>query len=106
MLNTLINAVLYNPVLALQIMHAQGNGLLRAFFDQWFVALKTDSALPRAHDKQLSIIALCSLLEMNPAAVPDSLRDGWSGLLGGALRLFKELPKALERAFSFFFCEA
>ena len=74
------------------------NGLARAFFDAWFVALGSESgkALPRVHDKRLSIVALSALLEMNPASVPAVLRDGWPGIVGGALNVFREWSKAVE----------
>lgn len=71
-------------------------GMARAFFDQWFVAINSDSRLPRVHDKKLSLLALCALMEMAPEAVPESLRDGWPGIVGGALKIFRSLPKAIE----------
>jgi len=48
------------------------------------------------HDKKLSIVALCSLMEMDPSAIPDILKEGWPGIVGGALKLFKDFPKAME----------
>jgi len=71
-------------------------GSARIFFDQWFIAINTDARLPRVHDKKLSVLALCALMEMAPAAVPASLREGWPGIVGGALKIFKTLPKAIE----------
>ncbi|KDR83035.1 hypothetical protein GALMADRAFT_238799 [Galerina marginata CBS 339.88] len=95
-LEVLVNAVLYNPSAALHLMEAYKAGQARLFFDRWFVAINTDSRLPRVHDKKLSLLALCALMEMAPDAVPDSLRDGWPGIVGGALKIFKTLPKAIE----------
>ena len=80
-------------------MEAHKQGMARAFFDHWFVAINNDSRLPRLHDKKLSVLALCALMEMAPAAVPEPLRDGWFGIVGGALRIFKTLPKAIEGTF-------
>lgn len=98
-LNLLINFLLYNPVLTLQIMETpQHAGLGRALLDEWFVALKSPSgkALPRVHDKRLSIIALSVLIEMDPLHVPPSLKEGWPGLLGGAIDVFATLGEAMS----------
>ena len=94
-LEVLINAVLYNPGAALALIAAQRPGGARVFFDRWFVAVNAERGLPRVHDKTLSIVALSALLEMEPAAVPAELRDGWPGIVGGAIRVFKGLPKAV-----------
>ncbi|PPQ78743.1 hypothetical protein CVT25_010746 [Psilocybe cyanescens] len=95
-LEVLINAVLYNPSAALHLMEAYKSGMARLFFDRWFVAINTDSRLPRVHDKKLSLLALCALMEMTPDSVPETVRDGWPGIVGGALKIFKTLPKAIE----------
>lgn len=71
-------------------------GTARTFFDKWFEAINTENRLPRVHDKKLSIMALCALLEMDPSAVPESIREGWPQIVAGALRVFKELPRAIE----------
>jgi importin-7 len=71
--------------------------MARKFFDKWFAAINSAEAqLPRVHDKKLSILALCALLEMDSAAIPESLRDGWTGIVAGILTTFKDLPKAVE----------
>ena len=68
----------------------------RLFFDKWFVAINSEkNLLPRVHDKKLSILALCSLLGLAPEVVPEPLRNGWPGIVGGVLRIFKDLPKAI-----------
>ena len=94
-LEVLINAVLYNPSAALHLMELYRSGMSRVFFDEWFVAINSDNKLPRVHDKRLSIVALCSLMEMDPSAIPDTLKEGWPGVVAGALKLFKDLPKAM-----------
>ncbi|KAJ7490549.1 armadillo-type protein [Mycena latifolia] len=91
-LEVLINAVLYNPAAALHFM--EGNA--RVFFDAWFVVIGDQAKMPRVHDKKLAILALCALLEMAPGAVPESLKDGWPGIVGGVLKIFKDLPAAIE----------
>ena len=103
-LEVLINSVLYNPSAALHLMEVNKPGTARNFFNRWFVVI-TGDGLPRVHDKKLSILALCTLLEMAPDAVPEPLREGWPGMVGGILRIFKGLPKAIEslRFFVFFF---
>lgn len=95
-LEVLINSVLYNPTAALHIMEGIQPGTSRLFFDKWFEAINTDNRLPRVHDKKLSIMALCALLEMDPAAVPETIREGWPQIVAGALRVFKDLPRAIE----------
>ncbi|KIP02790.1 hypothetical protein PHLGIDRAFT_95597 [Phlebiopsis gigantea 11061_1 CR5-6] len=95
-LEVLINSVLYNPTAALHIMESVRPGTARGFFDKWFVAINTDNHLPRVHDKKLTIMALCALLEMDPSAVPESIREGWPLIVAGALKVFKDLPRAIE----------
>ncbi|KAJ7845435.1 armadillo-type protein [Mycena olivaceomarginata] len=94
-LEVLINAVLYNPAAALHIMETTQAGFARKFFDSWFAAINDHNKMPRVHDKKLSIMALCALLEMAPGAVPESLNDGWPGIVGGVLKIFKDLPEAI-----------
>lgn len=95
-LEVLINAVLYNPSAALHFMELHQPGTSRVFFDEWFAAINSDNKLPRVHDKRLSIVALSSLMEMDPSSIPDILKEGWPGIVAGALKLFKDLPKAME----------
>lgn len=96
-LEILVNAVLYNASAALHFMEAYKPGFSRTFFDRWFVAINSDNKLPRVHDKKLSILALCKLLEMEAGAIPEGLRDGWPGIVGGALNIFKALPQAVAK---------
>jgi importin-7 len=77
-------------------MEVSAPGSARVFFDKWFVAINSEkNLLPRVHDKKLSILALCCLLELAPGAIPESLRSGWPGIVGGVLRIFKDLPSAI-----------
>lgn len=101
MLEVLINAVLYNPSAALHLMEATAPGNARLFFDKWFAAINSDDKLPRVHDKRLSLLTLSALLEMDPSGIPESVKDGWPGLLGGALKLFKEYPEAVKGMLGF-----
>lgn len=72
----------------------------RVFFDKWFALLKSEKGLPRVHDKKLSILALCALLEMDPATIPAPLVDGWAGIVAAILHVFRDLPKAVEGMWS------
>jgi hypothetical protein len=90
--------VLYNPAAALHIMDSTQPGMARKFFDTWFAAIGDHNKMPRVHDKKLSIMALCALLEMPAGAVPETLKDGWAGIVGGVLKIFKDLPEAIEGA--------
>lgn len=94
-LEILVNTVLYNASAALHFMEAYKSGFSRTFFERWFAAINSDNKLPRVHDKKLSILALCKLLEMEAGAIPEGLRDGWPGIVGGALNIFKGLPQAV-----------
>ena len=95
-LEVLVNAVLYNPTASLHIIDSAEPGIARIFIDRWFTAI-SKGQLPRVHDKKLSILALSALLEVPPASIPESLKAGWPGIVGGVLTVFKELPKAIER---------
>lgn len=95
-LNVLVNAILYNPAAALHILDQAGPGVARKFFDKWFAAINVEARLPRVHDKKLSIVALCALMEMDPANIPESVKEGWPGIVSGALKLFQEYPKAVQ----------
>ena len=98
-LNVLVNAILYNPAAALHILEQAGPGTARKVFDKWFAAINVEARLPRVHDKKLSIMALCALMEMDPANIPESVQEGWPGIVSGALKLFQEYPKAVQGSF-------
>ncbi|KAH7885476.1 armadillo-type protein [Phlebopus sp. FC_14] len=96
-LEVLINAVFYNATAALHLMENYKPGSSRTFFDKWFAAINAEDKLPRVHDKKLSILALCKLMEVEGSMVPESLRDGWPGIVAGALNIFKSLPQAVSK---------
>ena len=71
--------------------------MARTFFNLWFSAINSnETRLPRVHDKKLTIIALCALLEIPADAIPEGLREGWPAIVGGVLKVFKAIPKAVE----------
>jgi len=94
-INVILNAIVYNAPAALNIMETIRPGSTRTFFDKWFTIINEARGLPRVHDKRLSIVAICALLEMDPSAVPLPIQDGWHGIVAGALRIFKDYPKAV-----------
>jgi len=97
-LDVMVTVVFYNPSLALHTLESMPGGS-RTFFDKWFGAAASEAGLPRVHDKKLSILTLCELLKLDPSVVPPSLRDGWNGLVGGILSIFKTLPDAQARTY-------
>ncbi|THH06885.1 hypothetical protein EW145_g3782 [Phellinidium pouzarii] len=98
-LESLINTVLYNPSAALHLMETVRPGAARNFFDKWFAALRASAGkgLPRVHDKKLSILTMCELLNMDSAAIPLSLQEGWTGIVSAILHTFQGLPEAVEK---------
>jgi hypothetical protein len=89
-LELLVNTLYYNPVLAISIMDQ--NNLTSTFFQKWFSWF---GDLKRVHDKKLSIMAICAVLQSLPQA-PPVLSQASGQLLAGALTLFKELPSAIK----------
>lgn len=102
-LEVLINAIFYNPAAALHIMEGIQHGSSRSFFDRWFAAINAERGLPRVHDKKLSIVTLSALLDMDAAQVPEGLKEGWVGIVGGILSIFKGYSAAVHGALTFFF---
>lgn len=95
LLNFFINLILYNPAITLPLLESRN--LARPIFDEWFAAVRSEGgkSLPRAHDKRLSVVALCALMEIDVSVVPISLREGWPSIVGAILEVFKTLPEAI-----------
>jgi len=91
LMEMVINAIYYNPVLALQVLEAKG--WTNRFFSLWFSSMGSFS---RVHDKKLCIIAITALLNLNHDQVPASISVGWFRLLEGICELFKGLPNAVR----------
>jgi hypothetical protein len=89
LMEMVINAVYYNPVLALHVLESKG--WTNKFFSAWFSSIDNFS---RVHDKTLSICAIVALLSLSADQVPASVQQGWPRLLQGATRLFQTLPAA------------
>jgi len=91
LMEMVINAIYYNPVLALHILET--NGWTNKFFSLWFSNI---DSFTRVHDKKLSIAAIVALLTLNADQVPTSVQQGWPRLLQGIVRLFQTLPAATK----------
>ena len=94
LMEMVINAIYYNPVLALQVLEM--NGWTNKFFSSWFLNIEGFS---RVHDKKLSIVAISSLLTLKASDVPNSVQQGWPRLLQGVVQLFQTLPAAEKGEF-------
>lgn len=91
LMEMVINAIYYNPILALHVL--ESNGWTSKFFDSWFSNIESFS---RVHDKKLSIVAISALLTLRAEDVPSSVQQGWPMLLQGIVALFRTLPAALK----------
>lgn len=91
LLEMVINAIYYNPVIALRTLEA--NGWTNKFFSSWFSNIESFS---RVHDKKLSIAAISSLLALRAEDIPTSVQQGWPRLIQGVVRLFQTLPAAIK----------
>ena len=91
LLEMVINAIYYNPILTLR--HLEANGWTNKFFSSWFSNIESFS---RVHDKKLSIVAISTLLALQMEDIPSSVQQGWPRLLQGVVRLFQTLPAAVK----------
>lgn len=94
LMEMIINAIYYNPVLSLQVLET--HGWTNKFFSTWFSNIDN---FRRVHDKKLSIAAISSLLTLKGNEVPASVQQGWPRLLQGITRLFQTLPAAVRSMF-------
>ncbi|TPX14929.1 uncharacterized protein E0L32_005038 [Thyridium curvatum] len=91
LMEMVINSIYYNPVLTLHVLEQEQ--WTNKFFSLWFGSM---DAFTRVHDKKLCIVAIVSLLSLNPDQVPQSVSVGWPRLLQGITVLFRTLPAALK----------
>ncbi|KAK5128335.1 hypothetical protein LTR85_003003 [Meristemomyces frigidus] len=91
LMEMVINAIYYNPRLALTVLEA--NGWTNKYFSFWFSSI---DSFTRVHDKKLSIGAITALLTLRSDEVPHSVQQGWPRLLQGIVRLFQTLPAAMK----------
>jgi hypothetical protein len=76
LMEMVINAIYYDPILSLQILETQG--WTNKFFSLWFGSM---ASFTRVHDKQLCILAIIALLNIKPDQIPASVSEGWPRLL-------------------------
>lgn len=91
LMEMIINAIYYNPILTLQALELQG--WTNKFFSLWFGGM---DSFTRVHDKKLCIMAIVSLLNIQAEQVPASVSVGWPRLLQGITILFNTLPSAMK----------
>lgn len=91
LMEMVINAIYYNPLLALHILESKG--WTNKFFSLWFGSM---DSFTRVHDKKLCIVAIVALLGLQHDQVPESIQVGWPRLLQGITQLFKTLPAAMK----------
>lgn len=94
LMEMVINAIYYNPLLTLHILEA--NNWTNTFFSSWFSSI---DLFTRVHDKKLAIIAITSLLTLNAEQIPASVQLGWPRLMQGVTALFQTLPAAIQCKF-------
>lgn len=88
----LLEAVYYNASLALQVL--ESHGATHAFFS---AALPMLSKCRRVHECKVAIVALLSLLSLDPATVPETLQAGYPHLLGALVTQLALLPKLVAQ---------
>ena len=91
LMEMVINAIYYNPVMTLQVL--ENKGWTNKFFSLWFGGMTSFS---RVHDKKLCIVAISALLSLRADQIPASVSTGWPRLLQGTVEIFRGLPNAVE----------
>lgn len=91
LMEMIINAIYYNPMLSLQVL--ENKGWTNRFFSLWFGSMTSFS---RVHDKKLCIVAISALLSVSHEQIPASVSVGWPRLLQGITELFRTLPNAMK----------
>ncbi|KAG0319361.1 hypothetical protein BG000_003916 [Podila horticola] len=88
-IEVVMNALYYNAAATLRLLEESGQ--TQRFLTVWFSNLDKFS---RVHDKKLSIVALCSILNVPVDQLPAALQSGWPQVLNGLLTNFEGLPVA------------
>lgn len=87
-----LESMYYNPTLSLSIL--ESHGATQAFFA---TVLPMLTKCRRVHECKVAIVALLSLLAMDPQSVPAALRNGYPHLFGALLTQLKALPKLVAQ---------
>ncbi|TIB90206.1 ARM repeat-containing protein [Wallemia mellicola] len=90
LLETVINALNYNPVISLGILE-EANATT-TFFNTW---MSNIGLFTRVHDKKLVVVGICSLMQLSVDQTPPSVQSGWPALFGGLLDIIEQLPQAI-----------
>ena len=90
LLETVINALIYNPVITLSILEQAG--ATTTFFTAWMTNINLFS---RVHDKKLVVVGVCSLMQLSVDQTPPSVQAGWPQLFAALLDIIEQLPKAI-----------
>ncbi|KAG0343672.1 hypothetical protein BG004_005100 [Podila humilis] len=84
-----MNALYYNAAATLRLIEESGQ--TQRFLNVWFGNMEQFS---RVHDKKLSIVALCSILQVPAEQLPAPLQSNYAEVLYGLLKNFEGLPIA------------
>lgn len=90
LLETIINAIIYNPVITLSILEQAG--ATTTFFTTWMSNINLFS---RVHDKKLVVVGVCSLMQLTVEQTPPSVQSGWPSLFSALLDIIEQLPQAI-----------
>jgi len=90
-MEVLINAIYYNPLLALQVFESKG--WTGSFFTAWFQSIDKFS---RVHDLKLCILALCKLFQIPHDQIPPMIQAGYHQAMAIIIKLFEALPAAYQ----------
>lgn len=82
-----LEAIYYNPALALQVLEA--HGATAAFFTH---AVQKLNKFNKVHECKVTIVALLSLLSLDPNTVPEAVKAGYLHLLAALVSQLKRLP--------------
>lgn len=88
----IFESIYYNPQMALGVL--ESNGATHAFFS---AALPMLSKCRRVHECKVAIVALLSLVAMDPQTLPASLSAGYPHLFSALLTQLKLLPKLVAQ---------
>ena len=88
----ILETIYYNPTLAVGVLESQG--ATNAFFT---MALPMLTKCRRVHECKVAIVALLSLMAMDPQTLPPTLTTGYPHLLNALLTQLKLLPKLVAQ---------
>ena len=88
----ILETIYYNPTLAVGVLESQG--ATNAFFT---MALPMLTKCRRVHECKVAIVALLSLMAMDPQTLPPTLTAGYPHLLNALLTQLKLLPKLVAQ---------